>query len=108
MEFVRTPRTLVFIAGRTAGPWDETASVVDHLPQGAPRPRDARPERLAGAVEDLGPVGVGQPEHVGEQVCDARRSREAQQHAVGAADPDLVHSSRYSTSSRVVSMSRLV
>ena len=66
-----------------------------HLPQGAPR--EALPERLAGPAEDLGTVAVGQPEHVGPQVGGPLGSREAQQHAVGAVDPDPSHTSRYST-----------
>jgi hypothetical protein len=46
-------------ASARVGRIDEAAPVVDHLPQGAPCPRDALPERLAGAAQDLGTVGVG-------------------------------------------------
>ena len=77
-------------AAARVGRVEKAAAVLDHEPQRSPRPRDALTERVLAAVEDFRSLAVGQAQYVGEHVRRALRPRQAQEHPVGAADPDLL------------------
>ncbi|MDP9416404.1 MAG: hypothetical protein M3P48_00860 [Actinomycetota bacterium] len=68
----------------------EPAAAVDDSTERAAGAREALPERPRSRLEDLGRGGVGHSQHVAQQVRRTQRAGEAQEHAVGAADPHLV------------------